>query len=620
MSKVRYLSSCRQLLVPARTPGGRHLSPTRCGNPQLGTTSPTARSPVSPYQQFRGYGGPAAGGANDYTFGPSNDVQPQPTTQHVGGAPEKGKNKEEKDDREGIKSRKGDGKTGGDDDAHRHSGTAWKMFESAATTAASLSILGLAGYAYHKYYKHLVLHKIDGAFNEGDPALSLASASRDDPKEPWILLDEQEKIDRIVAGEEQGHYYLLIGEKGTGKTSMLLSAMHKTMGEACSMMEAHADPEIFRIRLGKALDFEFHEDYIGSLFSIRGPRETTALLDIERALNKLEKVALKRRRKTGKPLVMIINGMHMVRDDELGKDLVELLQQRAEGWAAAGLVTMVFNSDDYWVYERMKQYGSRMELISVRDLSKQSALKALRNLRGKYYKEDMNDENITKTLQIFEKVYELVGGRLAFLNKVSKSRDMLDKCEEINEIERTWLLNKCWILGEGMDDDVMDQQKFASSAMLLVKELVDMEQASKEEDDAIEGHKLPELPLHKAREVMTRADFIQQYDHDNIFTIDSRARVRADSVPMMNAFRSVAAEPGFAQFLDETMERIGDIESLGRTRELTLKDLWNGGKYTYDVKNGKGQVEKSMIFDVKRGTKGIHGDETEGESAGEKED
>jgi hypothetical protein len=114
------------------------------------------------------------------------------------------------------------------------------------------------------------------------------------------------------------------------------------------MMEAHANPEIFRLRLGKALDFEFHEDYIGSLFSIRGPRETTALLDIERAFNKLDTVALTHRRKTGKPLVMIINGVHMIRDDEVGRDLLELLQQRAEGWAAAGLVTTVFNSDDYW--------------------------------------------------------------------------------------------------------------------------------------------------------------------------------------------------------------------------------------------------------------------------------
>lgn len=80
--------------------------------------------------------------------------------------------------------------------------------------------------------------------------------------------------------------------------------------------------------------------YIGSLFSIRGPRDTTALLDIERAFNKLEKAALKRRRKLGRPLVLIINSTHLLRDDEDGRDLLELIQQRAEQWAASNLVTI----------------------------------------------------------------------------------------------------------------------------------------------------------------------------------------------------------------------------------------------------------------------------------------
>ena len=124
--------------------------------------------------------------------------------------------------------------------------------------------------------------------------------------------------------------------------------MKKTDGDNCSMLEAHADTEIFRSRLGKAIDFEYHEDYIGSLFSIRGPRETTPILDIERALNKLEKVALDKGKKQGKPLIVIINSMHLLRDDDEGRDMLELLQQRAEAWAATGLVTMVFNSDDYW--------------------------------------------------------------------------------------------------------------------------------------------------------------------------------------------------------------------------------------------------------------------------------
>jgi hypothetical protein len=94
---------------------------------------------------------------------------------------------------------------------------------------------------------------------------------------------------------------------------------------------------------------------------------------------------------------------------------------------------------------------------------------------------------------------------------------------------------------------------------------------------------------------MTRADFIQLYDHDNIFTIDSRAMVRADSVPMMNAFREICAEPGFAEYLNDTLDRISAIESLQRTKELTMKDLWieqqgqQRGKYSFVTKDTKGR-------------------------------
>jgi AAA ATPase domain len=277
-----------------------------------------------------------------------------------------------------------------------------------------------------------------------------------DGSEHWVVRNEQTKIDGMVDGSERGHYFLLIGEKGTGKSSMLIDAMRRVAGFGVSMFEAHADLEIFRIRLGKALDFEFHEDYIGSLFSIRGPRDTTALLDIERALNRLEKVALRHRKKHGRPLVLIINSMHLLRNDEDGRDLLELIQQRAEQWAASNLVTFIFNSDDYWVYERLKQYATRMEVVPVLDLPKEQSLLALKRYRAKYFKEE-------PTSEMLEKVYTLVGGRLSFLNRVAKSYDMMDACAQINKAEKTWLLNQCGTLGGEMDDDVMDQQKYAVS-------------------------------------------------------------------------------------------------------------------------------------------------------------
>ncbi len=349
-------------------------------------------------------------------------------------------------------------------------GTAWKMFEAAATTGASIFILGCVGIGYTKYYKWMVLEKIENAFREGDPVLEIAATGKEVPSDPtpaafslkndadesdrWIPREEQQYIDDIIAGKTTGRYHLLIGEKGTGKTSMLIDAMSKIKGEGCSMMESHADLEVFRIRLGRCLDFEFHEDNIGSLFSIRGPRDAGAILDIERAFNKLEKVALKRRQKIGRPLILIINSAHLIRDDDDGQDLLELIQQRAEEWAASNMATVIINSDKYWVYERLKRYATRMEVHQIRDLTKDRAVQALRNYRMKYHRE-------LTPQSVLEEVYEKIGGRLTFLNQVAKSRDMIIKCDHICEMEKTWFLNNCGILGEEMDDDVMDQQKYA---------------------------------------------------------------------------------------------------------------------------------------------------------------
>ena len=200
---------------------------------------------------------------------------------------------------------------------------------------------------------------------------------------------------------------------------------------------------------------------------------------------------------------------------------------------------------------------------------------------------------------------------------------MIAECKAICQREKTWFLNQCWILGEEMDDDVMDQQKFASCAMLLAKALVDKEKEERGVDAETVGtreasskgpasndawvesrgeveKRLTQLPLHVARQIMTRADFIQAYDHVNIFTIDSEAMVRADSVPMQNAFREICSEPGFEEHLQKTLDRIAAIESLGRTREVVAKDLVSEGK-VYKVEGGKKgwtvKVEESKVDD-----------------------
>ncbi|KXX78914.1 hypothetical protein MMYC01_205136 [Madurella mycetomatis] len=461
-----------------------------------------------------------------------------------------------------------------------------KMVEAAATSFASIFILGvgfaIAAYGYHKGYKYMVLKKMANAFEPGDPVLELAAIGKDLPHPKsaaathWVERPEQATVDSIVAGCEVGHYHLFIGDKGTGKSSMLLEAMRKIDGDGVAMFEAHSDLEIFRIRLGKALDYEFHEDYIGGYFSEKGPRDTTALLDIERALNKLEKVALRRRTKVGKPLVVIINQMHLIRDDEDGKDLIELLQQRAEQWAAANLVTMVFNSDDYWVYERLKQLATRMEVLTVEDLPKAQAIEALENYRKRYFDE-------IPSQQTLDMIYGLVGGRLNFLNRVAKSKDMLAACDAIREMEKTWFLNQCWILGEEMDDDVMDQQKWAAAAVVLATALVDKEEEMERIYDPELGHVLPSFPLHKGAG-----------DHDGEPTLYGRLTRRqpVQHHQQRTTFREIVAQPGFRQHLQATIDRISAIESLGRTRELVAKDLVLGGKY--EIRKVPGGIDVTL--------------------------
>jgi hypothetical protein len=144
----------------------------------------------------------------------------------------------------------------------------------------------------------------------------------------------------------------------------------------------------------------------------------------------------------------------LIRDDEDGRDLLELIQQRAEQWAASNLATIIINSDKYWVFERLKHHATRMEVHQIKDLTKGRSLQALRNYRMKYWKEKPEES-------ILEEVYDKIGGRLTFLNRVAKSENMIAKCDQICTLEKIWFLNNCAILGEEMDDDVMDQQKYA---------------------------------------------------------------------------------------------------------------------------------------------------------------
>ena len=76
---------------------------------------------------------------------------------------------------------------------------------------------------------------MENAFAPGDPVLDLAALGKGLPDnvlqgddQHWIRHAEQKKIDGIINGTTQGHYHLLIGEKGTMRRSLgVMYANHR---------------------------------------------------------------------------------------------------------------------------------------------------------------------------------------------------------------------------------------------------------------------------------------------------------------------------------------------------------------------------------------------------------
>ncbi|GME93501.1 unnamed protein product [[Candida] boidinii] len=215
----------------------------------------------------------------------------------------------------------------------------------------------------------------------------------------------------------------------------------------------------------------------------------------------------------------------------------------------------------------------------------------------KFFNDTVSDEDCNQ-------IYNLIGGRPQHISHVAGHQNMITACNSLIDREKTWFLNQCGLLGEEMDDDVMESGKFSTSAMLLMREFVEMDRKRlkylTKQNIGINKieHELPELPLWRARQIMTRTDYIKQYDSLNIFTIDSHSRVRADSVPMMRGFHEIASQPGFDDLLTETIMRVADIESLNRTREVVAKDLVLGGRYKIEVSGGGNALDNNKKFEI----------------------
>jgi len=130
-------------------------------------------------------------------------------------------------------------------------------------------------------------------------------------------------------------------------------------------------------------------------------------------------------------------------------------------------------------------------VLSVYDLDNKEAIQASINMRRHSMRGKENIETVREAISI-------VGGRLSYLSRVSKARDMLDMANHLKTVEKGWLLSRIGLIRD-CDDDVMDevktiptltfvaltrmfQQKWSSCSWLLLQEFV---KRRKEQEDEL---------------------------------------------------------------------------------------------------------------------------------------
>ena len=94
------------------------------------------------------------------------------------------------------------------------------------------------------------------------------------------------------------------------------------------------------------------------------------------------------------------------------------------------------------------------EVLTVYDLTPEEALGACRRMRHHVSLPVPVEDTLTQAVS-------LLGGRLSYLNRVSRARDMTELARQMLAVEKGWLLGRIGLI-QDCDDDVMDEVRFAN--------------------------------------------------------------------------------------------------------------------------------------------------------------
>jgi len=247
-------------------------------------------------------------------------------------------------------------------------------------------------------------------------------------------------------------YFLVNGEVGTGKTRTIIELVRDmidkegTKKQGAPIYVLATQGKSFPESLANAVKYKFDEhisykfivEFLLRINSFPGKDDDARLV---RVLDAIEESSFKYLKKTGRPVVLIIDGIDSLRVQMPGA--LEKIQDKAKLWADTNTVKVIFVNNDEEAEEILQDNTSSWSRaatsINISDLSREDALKFLTMPN---FMESPTPGTVEGAMseEIAEKIVDLVGGRIIHL--ISFKRDFVfgisfdDTADRLKERER----------------------------------------------------------------------------------------------------------------------------------------------------------------------------------------
>ena len=235
---------------------------------------------------------------------------------------------------------------------------------------------------------------------------------------------------QVLNSEFSNQYYLIKGEVGTGKTRLIVETVREMIKQQNATREgapvyvAVAQGKSFPDSLAEAVGFLYDEhinfrSLLDLVFHTQSMPARDDVHKLRRVLNAIELSAFRYMMKTGRPVVLVVDGVNSLPTSM--PDALQILQEKAKLWADTNIAKVIFVSNDEETEKVLKQSSSSWSRaaapLCVGDLTQEEVKEylGLKEFMESSTKNDKQKIAHQMPIELVQKIYQSVGGKIHFL-------------------------------------------------------------------------------------------------------------------------------------------------------------------------------------------------------------